>query len=112
VGRLHEALGIRLIDVGACAAVLAAVEINVATGNGPGAQPLNALAYVAGGVLVIPVLFRRRWPLRVLIACSVLLLFYYWFDRRDISPAPSRLDLAVDQTLQALRFGPIRASLR
>jgi signal transduction histidine kinase len=88
VGRLHVALGIRLIDVGAAAFVLAAVEISVATVNGPGAQPLSALAYLAGAVLVIPVLFRRKWPLRVLIACSILLLFYYWFDRRDISPAP------------------------
>jgi len=88
VGRLRDALGIRLIDVGATAAVLAAVEINVATGNGPGAQPLSTFTYVAGGVLAIPVLFRRKWPLQVLIACSVLLLFYYWFDRRDISPAP------------------------
>ena len=88
VGRLRDALGIRLVDVGAALVVLAAVEITVATGSGPGAHPLNAVAYIAGGALVIPVLFRRKWPLQVLIACSVLLLFYYWFDRRNISPAP------------------------
>ena len=88
VGRLRDTLGIRLVDVGAAAAVLAAVEITVATGGGPGARPLNAVAYLAGGVLVVPVLFRRKWPLQVLIACSVLLLLYYVLDRRNISPAP------------------------
>jgi len=88
VGRLRDTLGIRLVDVGAFLAVLAAVEITVATGGGPGAHPLNAGAYVAGGVLVLPVLLRRRWPLQVLITCSVLLLFYYWFARRNITPAP------------------------
>jgi signal transduction histidine kinase len=81
-------LGIRLIDVGLAVVVLIAVEISVATGTGPGAAPLNALAYVLGGILVLPVLVRHRWPRFELIACSVLLLLYYTFDRRDISPAP------------------------
>jgi signal transduction histidine kinase len=88
VSRLRDALGIRLVDVGAFAAVLIAVEIGVATGGGPGARPLNTAAYLGGAVLVIPVLFRHRWPLRVLIACAVLLLAYYILDRRNISPAP------------------------
>ena len=81
-------LGIRLIDVGLAVAVLTAVEINVATGGGPGAAPLNALAYIFGGILVLPVLLRHRWPRFELIGCSVLLLAYYIFDRRNISPAP------------------------
>jgi signal transduction histidine kinase len=84
----HGPLGIRLIDVGLAVAVLIAVEISVATGSGPGAAPLNALAYVLGGIMVLPVLVRNRWPRFELIACSVLLLLYYTFDRRDISPAP------------------------
>ena len=88
MGRLRDRLGIRLVDVGAFAAVLAAVEVLVATGGGPGAHPLNTAAYVAGGILVLPVLLRHKWPLHVLIACAVLLLFYYWFERRNISPAP------------------------
>jgi signal transduction histidine kinase len=88
VGRLRDTLGIRLVDAGAFLAVLAAVEITVATGGGPGAHPLNTFAYIAGGVLVLPVLLRHKWPLQVLIACSVLLLFYYWFARRNITPAP------------------------
>ena len=81
-------LGIRLVDVGAFVAVLIAVEIGVATGGGPGARPLNLAAYLAGAVLVIPVLFRHKWPVRALIACSLLLLLYYIVDRRNISPAP------------------------
>jgi len=81
-------LGIRLVDVGLAVAVLIAVEISVATGSGPGAAPLNAFAYVLGGILVLPVLVRHRWPAFELIACSVLLLLYYTLDRRDISPAP------------------------
>jgi len=88
VGRLRGVLGIRLVDAGAFAAVLIAVEIGVATGGGPGARPLNLAAYLAGAVLVIPVLFRHKWPLWVLVACSVLLLLYYIVDRRNISPAP------------------------
>src|SRR5215468_8738815 len=81
-------LGIRLGDVGMTLLVLLAVELNVATGNGPGAAPLNALAYLLGAILVLPVLVRNRFPRFELIACSVLLLLYYTFDRRDISPAP------------------------
>jgi signal transduction histidine kinase len=84
----HGPLGIRPIDVGLAVVVLIAVEISVATGSGPGAAPLNALAYVLGGIMVLPVLLRHRWPRFELIACSVLLLLYYTFDRRDISPAP------------------------
>jgi signal transduction histidine kinase len=88
VGRVRDSLGIRLVDVGGAAVVATVVELNVATGSGAGAQPLNPLAYVYGGILVLPVLFRRKWPLPVLIACSVLLLIYYSVGvRRDISPA-------------------------
>ncbi len=88
LSRPHGTLGIRFGDVGMTLVVLLAVELNVATGGGPGAAPLNALAYVLGGILVLPVLVRNRYPRFELIACSVLLLAYYSFDRRDISPAP------------------------
>src|SRR5215469_5094428 len=68
--------------------VLLAVELDVATGSGPGAAPLNAVAYLLGAILVLPVLVRNRFPRFELIACSVLLLLYYSLDRRDISPVP------------------------
>ncbi len=88
MGRLRRALGIRLIDVAATIVVAAAVELDVTVATGPGQQPLNATAYVFGAVVTLPVLLRRRWPRGVLIACSLLLLSYYWVDRRNISPAP------------------------
>jgi signal transduction histidine kinase len=88
LGRPRGRFGIRLGDVGMAAVVLVAVELSVVTGNGPGAAKLNAVAYVFGGVLVLPVLLRNRYPRFELLACSVLLLAYYAFDRRDISPAP------------------------
>ena len=88
LGRPRGRFGVRLGDVGMTLVVLVAVELSVATGNGPGAVKLNAVAYVFGGVLVLPVLLRHRYPRFELLACSVLLLAYYWLDRRDISPAP------------------------
>jgi len=86
--QLLQALGIRWIDVGAAVLVAVLVELNVVVGGGPGAAPLNAVAYVFGAALALPILVRRRWPLGSLIACSVLLLLYYSLDRRNISPAP------------------------
>ena len=88
LGRPRGRLGIRLGDVGMTLVVLVAVELSVATGGGPGVAPLNTKAYLLGAVLVLPVLLRYRYPRFELLACSVLLLAYYAFDRRDISPAP------------------------
>ncbi|HET7244928.1 MAG TPA: histidine kinase [Streptosporangiaceae bacterium] len=87
-GQTRGRFGIRLGDVGMTLLVLVAVELSVITGGGKGAAPLNAEAYLLGAVLVLPVLLRNRYPRFELIACSVLLLLYYTFDRRDISPAP------------------------
>jgi len=67
----HGPLGVRPIDVGLAVVVLIAVELSVATGSGPGAAPLDTLAYVLGGIMVLPVLLRNRWPRFELIACSV-----------------------------------------
>ena len=80
--------GIRLFDVGVVALVIVAIEVNVVTGGGPGAVPLNAWAYLFGALLAVPILFRHRWPLQVLIASAVVMFFYYIFARRNISPAP------------------------
>ena len=53
-----------------------------------GAVPLDALSWTLGAAMAVPVLFRHRWPLRVLLACSILLFILYTFHRRNISPAP------------------------
>jgi signal transduction histidine kinase len=86
--QLVQALGIRWIDAGAAALVAVLVELNVVVGGGPGAVPLNAVAYLLGAVLAVPILFRHRWPLGSLLGCSALVLLYYIADRRNISPAP------------------------
>jgi signal transduction histidine kinase len=86
--QLLQALGIRWVDAGAAAVVAVLVDLNVVVGGGPGAAPLNTLAYVLGAVLAVPILFRHRWPLGSLLGCSALVLLYYIVDRRNISPAP------------------------
>ena len=88
VARAWTALGIRPIDVGATAVVAAVVELNIAVATGSGQRPLNVLSYTLGAILAIPVLFRRRWPLRVLLACTIMLFVFYTVYRRNISPAP------------------------
>jgi signal transduction histidine kinase len=79
---------IRASDLVATGAVIAVVELSVAVGGGPGTGPLNARAYIIGAVISLPTLVRRRWPPRVLIATAVIMILYYLFARRNISPAP------------------------
>jgi signal transduction histidine kinase len=83
-----RALGIRPVDVALTAVVIGAVELFVTTSTGSAQAPLDVKAHLFGGVIALPVLLRRRWPLQVLIACSVLLMIYYSVDRRNISPVP------------------------
>lgn len=86
--QLLDRLGIRSIDLGITAVVIAAVELTVATSTGPQQAPLDAVTYTFGALTALPILARRRWPLGVLIACSVALLIFYTVHRRDISPVP------------------------
>jgi signal transduction histidine kinase len=69
--------------------VIVAIELNVMVGTGPGAVRLTATAYLFSALLAVPILFRHRWPLRVLIASALLVFLYYIFDRRNISPTPA-----------------------
>ena len=91
--------GIRLFDVGIVALVIAATEINVITGSGPGAVPLDLRAYLLGALLAVPILFRHRYPFQVMLACAALIFFYYIFARRNISPAPVFFVPLYDATL-------------
>jgi signal transduction histidine kinase len=88
VATAHRGLGIRPIDVGITAGVIAAVELNVAVAIGGGQAPLDTLAYVFGAAVAVPVLARRRWPFQVLIACSLMLLIFYSVHRSNVSPVP------------------------
>jgi signal transduction histidine kinase len=83
-----RALGIRPVDVGLTVVVIGAVELFVTTATGAGQAPLSVQAHLFGAAIALPVLLRRRWPLQVLIACSVLLMVYYSTDRRNITPVP------------------------
>jgi signal transduction histidine kinase len=80
--------GVRLFDAGIVVLVIAALEVNIIVGNGPGAVRLNLGAYLLGALLAVPILFRHRWPFQVMIATAVAIFFYYIFARRNISPAP------------------------
>ena len=80
--------GVRLFDVGIVVLVIAALEVNITVGNGPGAVRLNLGAYLLGALLAVPILFRHRWPFQVMIATAAAIFFYYIFARRNISPAP------------------------
>ena len=91
--------GVRLFDVGIVALVIAATELNVITGSGPGAVPLDLRAYLLGALLAVPILFRHRWPFQVMLACAALIFFYYIFARRNISPAPVFFVPLYDATL-------------
>jgi hypothetical protein len=88
IGVTDGPLRIRPADAALTAVIIGAVELNVVVGGGYGAASLSAKAYLLGAVLALPILVRARWPLPVLFACSVLLMLFYTFDRRNISPAP------------------------
>jgi signal transduction histidine kinase len=81
-------LGIRPADLVTVAVVIAVVELNVTVGGGDGAAPLNAKAYLIGALIALPLLLRRRWPLQVLWVTFLVMILYYLFDRRNLSPAP------------------------
>ena len=80
--------GIRLIDLAITHLVILAIEVSVTVGTGPGAVPLTLGAHLLGAALAVPILFRHRYPFQVMLATAVLILFYYTFARRNISPAP------------------------
>jgi signal transduction histidine kinase len=80
--------GIRLLDVGILLVVIALLETSITVGGGYGASKLDLQAYLLGAAIALPLLFRHRWPLRVLQICFVAIMLYYSLDRRNISPAP------------------------
>jgi signal transduction histidine kinase len=92
-------LGIRPIDAAIVAVVIVAVELNVAAGNGADAASLNGVAYLLGAILPLPILFRRRWPYQVLLACTALTIIFYIVHRRNISPAPALVVPVYDATV-------------
>ena len=81
-------LGIRPSDLLILAVVIAVIEVNVAVGGGTGAAPLDALSWVIGAVIALPLLVCRRWPRAVLLITFAEMILFYLLHRRNISPAP------------------------
>jgi hypothetical protein len=79
--------GVRLYDAGIVVLVIAALEVNITVGNGPGSVPLNLSAYLLGALLAVPILFRHRWPFQVMIATAVAIFFYVRLPRPAAGPA-------------------------
>jgi len=88
VDRKAWPLGIRVSDLITVAVVIAVIELNVVVGGGNGAARLDALSYVIGAVIALPLLVARRWPRAILLITFVSMILFYTLHRRNISPAP------------------------
>jgi signal transduction histidine kinase len=99
--RLHR-IPIVAIDAGIAAAVALGIAIAIAQQE---AKDAHALAYVLGIAIAVPLLVRRRWPLPVLLASTLLLIAYHALDYPEIrSAAPLAVALYT-----AARAGHLRA---
>jgi signal transduction histidine kinase len=80
---------LRALGFDVCLAVVVVVVVDVAitVAAGPGSRPVDALAYILGALMGVPVLGRRRWPLGALLATGAVLLAYYEIGYQDLSPA-------------------------
>ena len=88
VDRKARALDVRVSDLITVAVVIAVIELNVTVGGGAGAAPLDALSYVIGAVIALPLMARRRWPRGILLITFAAMVLFYTLHRRNISPAP------------------------
>jgi signal transduction histidine kinase len=100
--RLHR-IPAAAIDAGIAAAV--ALGITIAIAARQEAKGADALAYLLGVAIAVPLLVRRRWPLPVFLASTLLVIAYHAFDYPEIrSAAP--LAVAI---YTAARAGHLRA---
>jgi hypothetical protein len=95
-----------LIDIGLATVVAIANVIAIGLASEPDSRPPNALAYALGAAIGAASLARRRWPLGVLLASTVLLLLYYSLNFPGIPPAIA-LSVALYTAVEAgyLRWG-------
>jgi signal transduction histidine kinase len=102
-GRVTPAL---LIDSGLALLVAIANVIAISVATEPDSRPPNALAYALGIAIGAASLARRRWPLGVLLASTILLLLYYSLNFPGIPPAIA-LSVALYTAVEAgyLRWG-------
>ncbi|MBQ1013489.1 sensor histidine kinase [Micromonospora sp. M51] len=80
---------IRRIAIDALIAVVVAAVVAVAirVADEPGARPPDARAYAIGAVIGLLLVFRRRWPLLVLVGSVTALMIYYALEYPGIPPA-------------------------
>jgi signal transduction histidine kinase len=75
------------VDAGLTLGTIAIVEIAIVISDDQ--RGVSGLpAYLAGAVMALPILFWRRWPLGVLLTCSLLQILYYSAKLPGIAPSP------------------------
>ncbi|MGN9911279.1 sensor histidine kinase [Phytohabitans sp. LJ34] len=82
-GRLHP----MAVDAILAVVVAAVVAVAIHTADEPGARPPDARAYAIGAVIGLLLLWRRRWPLFVLVGSVAALMIYYALEYPGIPPA-------------------------
>jgi signal transduction histidine kinase len=102
-GRLHR-IPAAAIDAGIAAAVALGITIAIA---GQESKDAGAAAYLLGIAIAVPLLVRRRWPMAVFLASTLLLIAYHALHYPQIRSA---VPLAV-ALYTAARAGPLRAVL-
>jgi class 3 adenylate cyclase len=96
-GRLRR-LPPRVVDAGLAVALAVAITVAITVGPGQGEEP-DALAYGLGLVIAGLSLFRRRWPLAVLLASAAVLIYYNGFNYPGLfSAVPLSVSLATAWT--------------
>jgi class 3 adenylate cyclase len=92
-----------VIDAGLAILLAVAIVVAINVGQPQGRDP-DALAYGCGLVIAALSLFRRRWPLAVLLASAAVLLFYNQFPYPGLFSAVP-LSVALATTWAAGRRG-------
>src|SRR5947207_709352 len=104
--RLHR-IPAAAIDAGIAAAVALRITIAIAAQQESEAKDAHALAYLFGIAIAVPLLVRRRWPLAVFLASTLLVIAYHALHYPEIrSAAPLAVALYT-----AARAGHLRAVL-
>jgi signal transduction histidine kinase len=94
-----------VIDAAIAAAVALGITIAIATRHGASANNRDALAYLLGIAIAVPLLVRRRWPFAVFLVSTLLLVAYHALHYPQIrSAAPLAVALYT-----AARAGHLRS---
>jgi class 3 adenylate cyclase len=92
-----------VVDIGLAVALAVAITVAIGVGPDQGDSP-DAFAYGLGLLIAALSLFRRRWPLGVLLASAAVLFFYNQFEYPGLFSAVP-LSVALTTTWAAGRRG-------